>query len=182
MQIAADMELVQQFQQGLESAFETLVRKYMRDAYAFSLRLTGRPQEAEEIAQDGFIKAHRAMGRFRGEASFRSWLFRILINLHRDRKRSSRRYEARLAILEERESRREQEVIGADRQAEELSDVVREKIDSLPGRQKEVLTLHLYQNLSYREIADIVGISYEAVKVNLSMARKRLKDDLKEYL
>ncbi len=97
--LMADAELVLKFQGGEASAFEGLVRRYMREAYAFCLRLTGSPAEAEEISQDGFVTAYRALHSFRGDASFRSWLFRILINRWRDRRRSRRREEVRLETV-----------------------------------------------------------------------------------
>ena len=86
-----DAELVLKFQGGEESAFETLVRKYMRDAYAFCLRLTRDAQEAEEISQMGFVSAYRALRGFRGESTFKSWLYRIFINQYRDSLRRTRR-------------------------------------------------------------------------------------------
>ena len=86
-----DAELVLKFQGGEESAFETLVRKYMKDAYSFCLRLTHDAQEAEELSQMGFVNAYRALRGFRGESSFKSWLYRIFINQYRDRLRRTRR-------------------------------------------------------------------------------------------
>jgi RNA polymerase sigma-70 factor (ECF subfamily) len=177
-----DAELILQFKQGRESAFEELVRKHMKDAYLFCLRLTGSSEEAEEISQQGFISAYRSLKSFRGESTFRSWLFRILINLNRDRLRGRRRYEARLEEMRRREERRSPPEIGAEKRAGELSELVRERIEQLPPRQREVLLLHLQQNLGYREIAEVLGIRYETVKMNLSLARKRLKEELKGYL
>jgi RNA polymerase sigma-70 factor (ECF subfamily) len=66
--------------------------------------------------------------------------------------------------------------------AAELEGVVKIRIERLPERQREVLTLHLYQNLDYREIAATLGCTYDDVKMNLSLARKRLKEELKGYL
>ena len=177
-----DADLVMQFKQGEEIAFETLVRRYMKDAYLFSLRLTGNPEEAEEISQEGFVSAYRGLRNFRGDSTFRSWLFRILINLNRDRIRSRKRYQARLAVVRERQSGVVESKAGEDEQANELSDLVRRKIEELPGRQREVLSLHLDHGLDYREIAGTLGISYESVKMNLSLARKRLKEQLKEHI
>jgi RNA polymerase sigma-70 factor (ECF subfamily) len=181
----ADAELVLRFKQGQEEAFDGLVRRYMKDAYAFCLRLTGNAAEAEELSQDGFVSAYRALRSFRGESSFKSWLYRILINQYRDRARSRRREELRLVAVRAGEERR-QELAGergaSELHADELSDVVKEKIELLPDRQREVLVLHLYQGLDYHEIASALGCTYDDVKMNLSLARKRLKELLKEYL
>jgi RNA polymerase sigma-70 factor (ECF subfamily) len=178
-----DAELVLKFQGGEESAFETLVRKYMKDAYTFCLRLTRDAQEAEELSQMGFVNAYRSLRGFRGESSFKSWLYRIFINQYRDRLRRTRRAEARLAVVRE-EAERKRDVLQTDSTADaaELEEVVKSKIDLLPERQREVLTLHLYQGLDYREIAATLGCTYDDVKMNLSLARKRLKEELKGYL
>jgi len=178
-----DAELVLKFQGGEESAFETLVRKYMKDAYSFCLRLTHDAQEAEELSQMGFVNAYRALRGFRGESSFKSWLYRIFINQYRDRLRRTRRAEARLVVVRQ-EAERKQSYLQIDSTTEttELEDVVKGKIELLPERQREVLTLHLYQGLDYREIAAALGCTYDDVKMNLSLARKRLKEELKGYL
>jgi RNA polymerase sigma-70 factor (ECF subfamily) len=178
-----DAELVLKFQGGEESAFETLVRKYMKDAYSFCLRLTHDASEAEELSQMGFVNAYRALRGFRGESSFKSWLYRIFINQYRDRLRRTKRAEARLAVVREEAQRKQaapMEESAID--ATELEGVVKVRIERLPDRQREVLTLHLYQNLDYREIAATLGCTYDDVKMNLSLARKRLKEELKGYL
>ncbi|MBI2901685.1 MAG: sigma-70 family RNA polymerase sigma factor [Planctomycetes bacterium] len=178
-----DAELVLRFQAGEESAFEDLVRRHMKDAYAFALRLCGDPQEAEELSQEGFVHAFRALGAFRGESAFRSWLYRIVINLHRDRRRRLRREETRLGVVREETERRQAATAeGAGVQADELADVVRDRVALLPDRQREVLVLHVYHGLDYRGVASVLGCSYEDVKMNLSLARKKLKEALKEYL
>ena len=179
-----DAELVLKFQGGEESAFEALVRKYMTDAYAFCLRLTRDAQEAEEISQMGFVSAYRALRGFRGESTFKSWLYRIFINHYRDHLRRAKRAEARLEVVRDEAVRRGPQAAleGAELQASEMEEVVKAKVEKLPPRQREVLVLHLYQGLGYNEIAAALGCTYDDVKVNLSLARKRLKDDLKEYL
>jgi len=173
-----DAELVLRFRAGQDAAFEDLVRRHRKEAYGFCLRLTGRPEEAEELSQEGFVKAFRALSSFRGDSAFRSWLFRILINLHRDRLRRHRREETRLRSVQ-------MPVVSSPVSGEEvreLGEKVQNQVQRLPDRQREVLVLHVYQGLDYREISSILGCSYDDVKVNLSLARKRLKQALAEYL
>jgi len=178
-----DAELVLKFQGGEESAYETLVRKYMNDAYSFCLRLTHDAQEAEELSQMGFVNAYRALRGFRGESSFKSWLYRIFINQYRDRLRRTRRAEARLAVVREESARRQASAVEESSiHASELEEVVKIRMERLPDRQREVFTLHLYQGLDYNEIAAALGCTYDDVKMNLSLARKRLKEELKGYL
>lgn len=175
-----DAELVLQFQEGSEKAFDDLVRRHREAAYRFCLRLTGQAVDAEEISQEGFIRAYRRLSSFRGEAHFRSWLFRILINVHRDRIRSQRRRERREELLSRNVAQKQD--VGADLQAQELQNLLQEKIRLLPERQREVMQLHGEKALGYREIARILGCSYEDVKMNLCLARKKLKQNLREYL
>jgi RNA polymerase sigma-70 factor (ECF subfamily) len=178
-----DAELVLRFKAGEESAFETLVRKYMKDAYTFCLRLTHDAERAEELSQMGFVSAYRALRGFRGDSSFKSWLYRIFINLYRDHLRKARRAESRLRVVQEEAQRRQTAVVEeSSLHASELADVVKEKVELLPDRQREVLVLHLYQGLSYLDIAAALGCTYDDVKMNLSLARKRLKAELKERL
>jgi len=179
-----DADLVLRFRNGEESAFEDLVRRHMRDAYGFCLRLTGDPAEAEELSQDGFVLAYRHLKEFRGESTFRSWFFRILLNRHRDRIRGRRREEGRREALRREEEARGEAALdgGADLQAGELADVIRKHVEKLPERQREVLMLHVYQGLAYREIAAVLDCSYDDVKMNLSLARRRLREELRERL
>ena len=178
-----DADLVLKFKGGEESAFEVLVRKYMKDAYSFCLKLTHDAQEAEELSQMGFVSAYRALRGFRGESTFKSWLYRIFINQYRDHLRRTRRAEARLEVVRvEAERRQGTDLEESELHAGELADVVKEKVELLPDRQREVLVLHLYQGMGYTDIAAALGCSYDDVKMNLSLARKRLKQELKEYL
>ncbi len=178
-----DAELVLKFKGGEESAFEVLVRKYMKDAYSFCLKLTHDAQEAEELSQMGFVSAYRALRGFRGESSFKSWLYRIFINQYRDHLRRTRRAEHRLEVVREEAGRRQElNVEESEMHAGELADVVKEKVELLPDRQREVLVLHLYEGMGYTDIAAALGCTYDDVKMNLSLARKRLKQELKEYL
>jgi RNA polymerase sigma-70 factor (ECF subfamily) len=178
-----DAELVLKFKGGEESAFEALVRKYMKEAYGFCLRLTHDAQEAEELSQLGFVSAYRALRNFRGESSFKSWLYRIFINQYRDHLRRARREEVHRAGVREGSLRRlEVPPEETSLHASELEEMVKSKVEGLPERQREVLVLHLYQGLSYTDISAALGCSYDDVKMNLSLARKRLKEELKEYL
>ncbi len=178
-----DAELVLRFQKGEETAFEDLVRRHMRDAYGFCLRLTGDSAGAEELSQDGFVLAYRHLKEFRGESSFRTWLYRILLNLHRDGIRRRSREEARVEKLRrDVGSAGSSEAPDAAPRAVELEEQIRRRVAGLPDRQREVLVLHVYQGLDYRAIAAALGCSYDDVKVNLSLARRRLREELREHL
>lgn len=177
----SEMELAQRVRQGQNGAYDEIVRRYMQDAYHFSLKLTGNRSEADELSQEGFVRAYAALQEFRGQAQFRSWLFTILVNCYRDAIRRRRRWTGRLERMapEVRSTARaETDLV----EVEELRGVIDRKIQDLPDRQREVMLLHLCGDLSYPEIGKSLGISPENVKVNLSLARKRLKDELKGYI
>ena len=178
-----DAELVVRFQRGENSAFEDLVRRHMRDAVGFCLRLTGDRSSAEELSQDGFVLAYRHLRDFRGESSFRTWVYRILVNLNRDRLRRRSREDRRMEKLrQDAADAPPPEGPDAGSRAVELETLIRARVAELPDRQREVLVLHVYQGLDYRAIAAALDCSYDDVKMNLSLARKRLREDLRERL
>ena len=178
-----DAELVVRFQRGEETAFEDLVRRHMRDSVGFCFRLTGDPSAAEELSQDGFVLAYRHLREFRGESSFRTWLYRILVNLNRDRLRRRSREDRRMEqIRKDASETSRDDAPDAGSQAVELEALIKSRVEELPDRQREVLVLHVYQGLDYKAIAAALDCSYDDVKVNLSLARKRLREDLRERL
>lgn len=177
----SEMELAQKVRIGQNGAYDEIVKRYMQDAYHFSLKLTGNRSEADELSQEGFVRAYAALQEFRGQSQFRSWLFTILVNCYRDTLRRRKRWTGRLERMapEVRSTARDE----TDRvEAEELRALIDRRIQELPDRQREVLLLHLCGDLNYTEIGKSLGISPENVKVNLSLARKRLKDQLKSYI
>ena len=175
-----DMQLALLALDGRNGAFDELVRRHAGDAFRFSMRLTGNRTDAEDLAQEGFVRAFRGLSDYRGESAFRSWLFTILANCHRDAIRARLRRAGRTARLAREDSTPAEGIEAID--AAELRDAVDRRVEALPDRQRQVLTLHLGGNLDYSQIAEALGISRDDVKVNLSLARKRLREDLKEYL
>lgn len=175
-----DMQLALLALDGRNGAFDELVRRHADDAFRFSMRLTGNRSDAEELSQEGFVRAFRALSEYRGESGFRPWLFTILANCHRDAIRSRLRRAGRMARLAREDSAPAEGIEAID--ADELRLAVDRRIEALPDRQREVLTLHLGGRLDYAQIAAALGISRDDVKVNLSLARKRLREELKEIL
>lgn len=170
-----DWTLVLETQRGRNAAFDELVRRHAGEAFRFSMRLTGNAADADDLSQEGFERAFRSMDRFRGASTFRSWLFAILVNCHRDALRRRQRRSGRPEVTPA-------EVPEASGGVAELKAAVDEKIERLPARQREVLTLHLEGKMDYGQIAAALGISRDDVKVNLSLARRRMREELKEFL
>lgn len=171
-----DRELVRRSRAGDLRAFDALMRRLGDEIFAFCRKLAGNAADAEELAQEGFIAAYGGLRGLRDDGNFKNWLLTICLNKFRERKRRQKRESERMDEF------RGPEPATPDPGSGELNDIVREKINGLPDRQREVMALHLYRHLSYREIAEALGCAYEDVKVNISLARKRLKEELADYL
>jgi RNA polymerase sigma-70 factor, ECF subfamily len=172
-----DQRLVERFRGGERVAFETLVRKYQKPIYFFLLRHAGDTDEAKELTQRTFIRALGGLGGFRGQAAFRSWLYRIAVNLLLNHVRDRARF-ARDVDFEERSG-------GGPPALDELvahedSARLRQAVARLPRKQRLTLELRVYQDLSFREVAEILGTSEGAAKVNYHYAVQRLKEWLGE--
>jgi len=183
MESVDERSLIHRAQQGDRQAWDELVRRYMKEAYYLSLKLSGHHQDAEDISQDAFVRIYGSLARFRQETSFKNWLYKIILNLFINRKKKASR------VLLDSDLRTHSlpvtEKIQEPKNAvltEESQRVIRGKINLLPERQKAVLTLYTYEGCSCDQIAELLGISYESVKMNLSLARKRMREELKGYL
>ncbi len=175
-----DLALVQAFKEGEESAFTALVIKYREPIYRLARRMVHSHEDASDVAQEVFIRMHRALPRFAGRAQLRTWLFRIAVNLCLDH--TGRR--ARHALTELKElisepSPLENPVERAERR--ELSHVVARAIDALPPRQKVMVVLRVYQDLPYAEIGRIAGCAEGTVKATMFAAFRTLRKALAPY-
>ena len=161
---------------------DQLVLDHLPAALRFATRLTGDVDTGEELVQEALLRAVRRWTTFRGEAEFRTWLFRIIINVSRDRIRNARSTllpieNQSLEIVEQASSEPVETAIQA-----EVEELVAREVSRLPPRQREVLTLIAFEELSVREVCDVVGISVANVYSTLSAARSRLKIRLALYL
>jgi RNA polymerase sigma-70 factor (ECF subfamily) len=175
-----ELELVAQSRVGASPAFEELMRRHVKEVFRLCRRYARNDPEAEDLVQDTFVLCYRGLPALQSGVRFRSWLFRIAVNVCQSALRKRYREERKLAKL--RWERGEQEEPAPDPASADLKEVVRRKIEMLPERQREVLQLHLNPEMSYRDIAGALGISYEDVKTNLCLARKRLREELRSFL
>lgn len=153
-------------QQGDRRAFEALVVRYLGPARAFCAKLLRDPVLAEDACQEAFVKAWKGLAGFRGESKFRTWLWRIMVNASHDLRKPK---------AQEIGDRDFEAVPERDVAAE---DAVKAGIALLPERQREVLLMKVELDLGPAEIAEALGITYEAVKASLSLARKKLRERL----
>lgn len=189
-EVAIDRILVDRFKAGDQGAFDEMVTRYWDRIYGMVNQLLRNQQDAEEVTQDAFIRAHRALGNFRGESSFSTWLYQIATNLARNRywywwrrKRDrSISFEAPLGADSETTLA---DVFPAEVVSPEDATVTQEFVDrvaagmeQLSEKHREILILRNVQNLSYEEIADILKISVGTVKSRIARARESLREKL----
>lgn len=163
------------------SSLDRLVQEHLPAALRFATRLSGDPDRAEEIVQEALVRVVRSWKSFRGDAAFRTWFFRIVINVFRDHRTDAAAVSA--APIDESQSDFVDTAVqppGAA-MAAELGELVAREISRLPARQREVLVLTVYEGLSTRQVADLVGISEANVHSTLWAARSRLKARLAAY-
>jgi RNA polymerase sigma-70 factor (ECF subfamily) len=168
-----DDELVRACLAGDRQAFDRLVERHQRQVYLLCYRFTGNHEDASEAAQDVFVRAYRALGTFRGNAAFTTWLYRIGVNgcLNRVAKRQPRM--APIEAVEEAAGHGEA-ADGALVRAERARQV-RQAIARLPEKQRATLILRAYHDLPHEEIARVLGSSVGAAKTNLHHALNRLR-------
>lgn len=174
-----DEALVRRFQDGEEAAFDELIERHRGRIYGLVCRLAG-AGEADDLAQDVFLAAYRSLRAFRGEAAFGTWLYRIAIHTcshHLRRKRP----EALELDESEPDRRRERDPLARAMQ-QELQDMVRQAIESLPYKLKVVIVLRDIHDLSYEEIATVVGCPIGTVRSRLHYATQRLATELRQYV
>jgi len=191
-----DEELVEMAQNGDRNAFTILVKRYQDRIYNLIYRYVGNVEDALDLTQETFIKAFVKLGEFRGNSKFYTWLYRIAVNACIDFRRRER-----ISIvhwddikpnefdrLDMDESMNSVDVVGEDNNPEmhmlksELKQIVREAISALPEHLRIVLILREYEDLSYEEIASIVGCRVGTVKSRLFQAREMLKRKLSPYI
>jgi RNA polymerase sigma-70 factor (ECF subfamily) len=176
-----EVDLLAKARGGNLFAFEEIVKRYQRRVYAVARRIVGRHDVADDVAQEAFLRAYRALDRFDLERPFGPWICRIAANLAINEVRSP---EAREEALPEGHgetpSRAADPLEGV--LEVEAREVLGAALERLPAEQRAVFVLRSQEELSYREIAEALGISEGTVMSRLFRARQRLREALKPYL
>jgi len=189
-----EKELVEAARSGDHEAFEILVRRYMPRSLAYVRQMVGNAEDAEDIVQDGFVKAYRGLENFKGESSFYTWFFRILSNLCLDHLRKGH-FLKKLFFFPDDSSREDDEPGPLERAPDEdpgslpdfrlgnkeLGAALEKALKSLPARQKSVFLLKNNEGLKIIEIAAMLQISEGAVKSHLVRAVTALRKSMKGY-
>lgn len=184
----SDLVLVKRVQRGDKTAFDLLVRKYQHKVVKLVLRYVRNPAEAEDIAQEAFIKAYRALPQFRGDSAFYTWMYRIAINTAKNslasRDRSPIAYDLDLTDPEESHSvqTRLQDPDTPEGMAltEEIRGIVNSAIEGLPEELKTAIVLRELDGLSYEEIAAAMECPVGTVRSRIFRAREAIDKRLRE--
>ncbi|MCX6944196.1 MAG: sigma-70 family RNA polymerase sigma factor [Opitutales bacterium] len=191
-EVAFDQVLVDRFKNGDQSAFDEMVSRYWDRIYAMVNQLLRNSQDAEEVTQDAFIRAHRGLVNFRGDSAFSTWLYQIATNLARNRywywwRRKRDKSVSFDAPVSADNSTTLADLIPAEVETpdditvtQEFIDRIAQGMEKLSAKHREILTLRNIKNLSYEEIADILGISVGTVKSRIARARESLWSKLGE--
>ncbi len=182
LQITDEKKTVEKAQQGDQGAFEELVRTHSDKLYASVLRLVGDRKDAEEATQEAFLRAWRSIGRFKGQSSFFTWLYRIGIN--EAKRRIERRPKAEMLSLDaEREETGSVSRRPDHRDADPtMKGQLLDSISNLSFEYRAPLVLRDIEGLSAREGAETMEISEAAFKSRLHRARMKVRKELKDYL
>lgn len=184
----SDLSLVQRVQRGDKSAFDVLVRKYQHKVVKLVMRYMRDPADAEDVAQEAFIKAYRALPQFRGDSAFYTWLYRIAINTAKNaivsRDRSPVEYDLDLQNSEESYDMQgrlaDTETPEALVLTEEIRTIVNRAIDALPEDLRTAIVLRELEGMSYEEIAASMECPVGTVRSRIFRAREAIDRKLAE--
>jgi len=186
-----DAEVMLQVKAGDESAFEYLVQKYRRPMVGFMYRMSHNAAAAEDLAQEVFLRVYRSRTSYEASAKFTTWLYRIATNLAVNHARDTRNERPdKMASLDEPDEETgttmdvadssltvEQNILRRERMA-----AIRAKVQGLPERQRTAVLMHKYQQMDYKQIAEVLKLSESATKSLLFRAYETLREQLKEFV
>lgn len=175
---ASDAELVSRAQTGEEAAFEELVRRYRNDVYGLSYHFLRNREEAWDVSQEVFIKAYRSLGRFRGEAGFKTWLLRIAANHCKDHFKKRRVPTVSMDAMPTQDLFPSDTDPGKQLRDNELGIAIQEALDSLPAKHRTAFVLREFEDMSYKDMAKVMNCSEGTVMSRLHHARKKLQNKL----
>ena len=189
--VITDADVMLRVKAGDESAFSYLVQKYRRAMVHFMYRMAHSPAVAEDLAQEVFLRVYRSRESYEASAKFTTWLYRIATNLAVNHIRDTRHErQGNMASLDEPDAETGQTLDVADSkptteeiiiQRERMA-AIRSKVESLPERQKLAVLMHKYQQMDYKQIAEVLKLSESATKSLLFRAYESLREQLKEFV
>lgn len=177
----SNSELVKKSQLGDKSAFEELVKRHQELVFSLSFKLTGNRELANDVAQEAFIRAWKAIGKFRGDSTFGTWIYRITVNTAWTlRKKAKKHYSLNIEDTQEPvvvDEKKDPELVAIN---SDLSLVLRKALNQIPLEQRIIVELKNIEGRSHKEIAEYLDISVTAAKVRLHRAHQKLRHILEE--
>ena len=187
----SDAEIMLQVKAGDDSAFAYLVQKYRRPMVNFMYRIAHNAAGAEDLAQEVFLRVYRSRETYEASAKFTTWLYRIATNLAVNYARDTRHERAenqvsldepdeesgRTLDLPDRSPSAEENLVKRERLA-----AIRQRVQALPERQRIAVLMHKFQQMDYRQIAEVLKLSESATKSLLFRAYETLREQLKEFV
>jgi RNA polymerase sigma factor (sigma-70 family) len=179
MAYKGDAYYIEEVLKGSTAAFSFLINRHKDNVFNLAMRICGNREEAEEIAQDAFLKVYRALSEFRQNSSFATWLYRIVYNTSISYLRARRREVLSLEDFPADAT----DFIGCC-ESEEIAEreyrdaLINFALQRLNESDRAIITLSYYEELSHAEISTITGISKENIKIRLHRARKKMLDDI----
>lgn len=184
-----DQDLVRRVQLGDKSAFDLLVIKYQHRIVHLVNRYVKDPSEAQDVAQDTFIKAYRALGDFRGDSAFYTWLYRIAINTAKNYllSRSRRHFDYEIDVQDAEQVENAAQLKDMDTpdnllMNEQIVKVIKTAIEKLPEEMRIAITLREFEGMSYEEIAEAMDCPIGTVRSRIFRAREAIDEKLKPLL
>jgi RNA polymerase sigma-70 factor (ECF subfamily) len=168
---------------GNTNAFSVLVNRYKDLVFTLTLRMLKNREEAEEVAQDSFIKAYKSLNRFKGDSKFSTWIYKIAYNASLDRLKKNKKHYNDVPIDEFTEHQVKTIDNALDNlESKEQTKAIQDCIALLPSEDSFLLTLYYFDEISLDEISQTVGLTSNNVKVKIFRARKKLATILKNRL
>ncbi len=177
----SNAELVRKSQFGDKAAFEQLVIRHQELVFALAYKLTGNREMANDVAQEAFIRAWKAIEKFRGDSTFSTWIYRITVNTAWTLRKKAKKHNT-LNIDDTYEpividEKKDPELVAIN---SDLSSVLINALDKIPIEQRIIVELKNIEGRSHKEIADYLDISVTAAKVRLHRAHQKLRQILEE--
>ena len=177
---ASDNHLIARTLAGETEAFSILVRRWERPIYSLTLRMLGRDEDARDACQEAFLAAFRNLAKFRGDAKFSSWMYRIALNACHTRLRSGNGIGYSLDQEDEHGRRMEVEDTKLESlpdqlQRTEQTQIVRRALQALPPEMRQVIVMKEYEEMTFAEIAEVLGIPTSTVKSRLYTGLQQMR-------
>lgn len=178
-----DNQLIKRILDGDQAAYGQLVNAYKDLVFTLALRMLRHREEAEEAAQDAFIKAYKSLDKFKGDSKFSTWIYRVTYNTCLDSIKKNKKHINNVSIDEFTINKIEtidnalEEMIKAEK-----SNLIKQCINRLPSEDSYILTLYYFEELTLEELSKIIDVSSNTLKVKLFRARKKLAVILEKHL